>query len=575
MEHTNPTGLDTAQPKSAVWFWPLVIALTAAGALLRASYHSGRSFLGDEIGTLRLVEAPYSELLSSFRTWLSMNYFLAAEKLIVEWFGDGYWVLAALPLAAGVATIPLAAVLGRHFLGLGPGVACALLVAVHPELVDRSVEIRSYSLLVFLTLACLILFERWLVHPSWPRGILYALSTGLLLLSHPNGAYPTAAVLAISCFHAWSARRAGMPLSDVLRRIRTLWSPTAITLLLIFLAYVPILPEMREVGAGFRAPPPTSIGYLADSWAMLFGAGLWSWATLGLFLLGCWRALRTGASYRRLLVVLAAGPILMSLQGMAHYPSAMTRFLLYSVPLVVLLSVAGVDELLARFRSPRDAPDETVGGRQRSAALAVGCLLLGLSWSPDLVRLFAEQDEYPWRDLRSMVADLSGEVRIAGLHYADSLHMDPRPEGYDYSLGRVTNLRVQEDDGAAPPTSVLVARNLEFSCDGAGRAGLIGYVVIHAASARAVVKRVHDCLLDTVRGTWPVTADHVAVYDALVRLKRRLGSTNDAIRLVELREASLRLDPTFLERPPRIRAHEAKKVSERWRRVTERRSRGD
>lgn len=538
------------------------------GALLRAAYQAGRSFVGDEIGTLRLIEEPYLELLSSFRTWLTMNYFLAAEKFIVDLFGDSYWGLVALPLVAGVATIPLAALLARRFLGPAPALACGVLLAIHPELVEYSVQIRSYSLFICLTLVSLLAFERWLDGPSWRRGALFATATGALLLSHPNGAYPTAGVLALILIRAWTRRRAGEALFATLRGSASILLPSAVTLAAIFVAYLPILPEMQQVGWIFRSTPPTSLAYLADSWAILFGSGFWSWPTLFLFTLGAWNALRRELPDRRLLLVVIAGPTLMSLQGMAIYPWAMTRYLIYSLPLLILFVVAGMGEL-ARFPTDGTGKGQHLPPRRLHRVLALGCLVLAASWSPRLLEAFEQKSNYPWRDLKATLADLPGPVRVVGLNFIDALHMDPRPEGHPLTVKRLGQLRPKS--GASPaPTTVLVGRAIDFSCAGAARAGRIGYVVLEEApSERAVTQQAYDCLLGTVQDEWPVAAEYFDVYESLFRLHRRLGMDGDVQRYVELREASRMLQQAQIERPPRILKHQATGVSKRWIRIDE------
>lgn len=550
------------------WFWAAVAAITTGGALLRIAYQSGRSFSGDEIGTLRLLDEPYLHLLSTFRTWLSMNFFLAAEKFIVEVLGSREWTLVALPLAAGIATIPLAALLGRRLYGPLPGLASTALVAIHPELVQRSVQIRSYSLLVFLTLLCVLAFERWLASPSCRRGSAFAIATTALILSHPNGAYPIAALLLFAVGRvAREGLRGAQPL-QALRASSSILLPTAAALALVALAYWPIYPEMRDVGRRFRSTPPTSIDYLAESWPTWFGSGVWSWPTLALCLLGCWRLLESRNRSRYLLLVIAIGPIMMSLQGLDHYPWAMTRFLLYTLPILLMLAVVGLDwsiETSNRFRSPKGRVGPL---RPQAMALAIGCLLLALTWMPGLASAFSHKTEYPWRNLRALVSELEGPTRVIGLHFIDNLQMDVRPEGYGYATSRVFQLRPTRTPEPAANT-VLVARDIELDCVGARRLGKIGYVILRENSEQETFRRAHQCLLETVRGEWQTAAQYVDLYDTLLIMERRLGMDENSSRYIELREVSRSFDRRYLEHPPRMREERARRVSDRWRQTTE------
>src|ERR1051325_1151945 len=48
--------------------------------ILLVALQHGRVFLGDEIGTLRHLKETPTYILTHFRTWLTMNYFILFEK---------------------------------------------------------------------------------------------------------------------------------------------------------------------------------------------------------------------------------------------------------------------------------------------------------------------------------------------------------------------------------------------------------------------------------------------------------------------------------------------------------------
>src|SRR5437763_80804 len=58
-----------------------------------------RVFVGDEVGTLKLLHWRSSALLSQFDRHLTMNYFILAEKYLARLFGAPDWRLSLLPLA--------------------------------------------------------------------------------------------------------------------------------------------------------------------------------------------------------------------------------------------------------------------------------------------------------------------------------------------------------------------------------------------------------------------------------------------------------------------------------------------
>jgi hypothetical protein len=84
--------------------------------LLVALQH-GRVFLGDEIGTLRYLKQTPTYILTHFRPWLTMNYFILFEKGVASLCGATDWRLTLLPIAAAIAVIPLTASLALKLTG--------------------------------------------------------------------------------------------------------------------------------------------------------------------------------------------------------------------------------------------------------------------------------------------------------------------------------------------------------------------------------------------------------------------------------------------------------------------------
>lgn len=156
------------------WIWLAVITLL--GMAIRIVYQIDRPFIADEIGTLKHIEMGYGYLLTHHETWLTMNFFLMAEKFLADLFGPTPAALTALPLLFGVAAIPLAALVARRFMEPAPCLAAALLTALNPYLIAQSLNIRSYSMLVTLSLAAILLFLHWQENPDWRSGARFALA---------------------------------------------------------------------------------------------------------------------------------------------------------------------------------------------------------------------------------------------------------------------------------------------------------------------------------------------------------------------------------------------------------------
>lgn len=102
--------------KNAKWY---LLGIAIIGALIRIALCYDKPFLGDEVGTLIYIKKDIPFLLSHFATWLTMNYFLVAEKLVSGLLGENALGLELIPLSAGIMTIPL--YLPAHSTDVGPG----------------------------------------------------------------------------------------------------------------------------------------------------------------------------------------------------------------------------------------------------------------------------------------------------------------------------------------------------------------------------------------------------------------------------------------------------------------------
>lgn len=347
----------------------LLILVTLAGAALRLAYQFDREFRGDEVGTLIHMDRPLFDLLTHSGTWLTMNYFIAAEKLIGWLFGRGPLALGMLSLAAGVALIPLTAHLARRITSARASLIAAALVAANPFLVDYSCRIRAYSLLAGLSVALLISYLSWRDRPTTSRGVAVAVVTTLLLLSHPGGLYPVVFLgLSVLAGATWEDRRLRTA------RLRTLVMPILGAACLVALAYAGLFRPLLEEGRQWHITPPSSFEYFPYLLSGYFGEG-----ALGLLfgvplLLGVWVALRTREG-GWLVAFLLVPSLLMSAQGLAHRPWAYQRLLIFLLPALLLVVALGIDLLGFRRRLP--------------ALLIMGGLLA--CWAPGLQTLFSNK----------------------------------------------------------------------------------------------------------------------------------------------------------------------------------------
>jgi hypothetical protein len=354
-------------------------------ALLIALQH-GRVFVGDEIGTLRYLKYSPTHILTHFGTWLSMNYFILVEKGVAWLCGKADWRLTLLPMAAAIAIIPLTASLALKFTGsTRTALIAASLAAFNPYLLSWGPAIRAYSLLVAFSLLAINEFFNWYRQRDWWSGARCAAVVLLLLLAHLNGVYTVAFLILLLAAEGVSA---GFPGGRrFLWESRTLWIPLAGAAVLVGAAYWRLLPDMAKVNREWGTDtPPTSMGYLPQVFTTYLGVGYAVWLSVPLLLAGCWSAAREKRALLLLCAAIVLPPILMSLQGVSVNTSASARYLIFSLPLLLILMAEGIDWFARHVRIPR------------AASVAAWSLtgLIVVCWTPYIRVQFVGKKQWPY-----------------------------------------------------------------------------------------------------------------------------------------------------------------------------------
>lgn len=318
-----------------------VLALTAAGGVLRFAALDAQSFWLDELVTVSLLDRDFGAMLREIRATEATPYLY----YVLAWpwsrlTGLGEIGLRSLSAAAGTATIPVAYGAGAALATRRVGVFAAALVAVHPLLVWYGQEARSYSLLVLLG-ACSVLFlGRALRAPSRRDLLGWALASSLALATHYF------AVFVVGAGAAWLLAR---------YRPRPDAALAALVPGLVLFAHVPLLLDQRGNGeavtgtslasrtaGGFKAVvvgysfPLEVVGTLLAAALVLVGLALAATRTAGRIRQG---VLVAGALAAAAIVV----PVVLALAG-ADYLSARN---------LVLAVVPGAICLAAGYASSR------------------------------------------------------------------------------------------------------------------------------------------------------------------------------------------------------------------------------
>jgi mannosyltransferase len=182
VDDADRTDEDDGGPRPARWWAPAVAAVVALGVALRVQ--SPSALWLDEAISVSISSLPLGEIGDALRRDGSPPLY---PLLLWGWerlVGDGPTEARLLSGLFGVAALPVAAVAGRRLAGRAGSVAALLLFATSPFAVYYSSEARMYSLVVLLVLCGFVVLDGYLRRPGAARGVLIAVITAALALTH-------------------------------------------------------------------------------------------------------------------------------------------------------------------------------------------------------------------------------------------------------------------------------------------------------------------------------------------------------------------------------------------------------
>lgn len=382
----------------------ILLFFTVVAAMIRIAYQYDREFFGDEIGTIIHMGKSISYLLSHFELWLTMNYFILIEKFIGALFGIHPFTLGFLPLLAGISLIPLTAILSLRFTTSKVSLIAAGLVAFNPCLIMFSGIIRSYSLLAALSIVTLILFFRWFDQRTRKNGFMVALACILLTMMHPYGVYTIIyiVVLIVRDLMFYSDK------DQFTNTRKTLLEPLFISAIVIIGAYIGIIPEMLSDGRNWHATPPTSMTYIPELLSGYFSKGYAVWVSILLFFAGIVSAWKNQKPLLLLLPYIFLPILFLSLQGFSHYPWAYGRFLIFCLPIMIVVMSDGIMFCSRGLTSKM---------RKLFIPVLIGILLA--TWIPNLVDHFEEKITQSHSALKKAAAFIKNEYRDGDMIICD------------------------------------------------------------------------------------------------------------------------------------------------------------
>jgi hypothetical protein len=503
---------------------------------LLAALQYRRVFLGDEIGTLRCLKQSPTYILTHFGLWLSMNYFILVEKGVAWLCGAADWRLTLLPMAAAVAIIPLTASLALKLTGsTRTALIAASLAAFNPYLVMWGPAIRAYSLLVAFSLVAINEFFNWARRRDWWSGVRCAAAVLLLLLTHLSGVYTVAFLILLLVAEVISAGWSGG--RKFLWESRTLWVPLAGAAVIVAIAYWRLLPDIARINRVWGTEtPPTSMAYLPQVFTAYMGftfatyIGFIFTTYMGinyasclsalLLLAGCWSAAREKRALFLLCGAIILGPILMSLQGVSVRPLEYARYLIFSLPLLLILIAEGID-WFARHVWVRRA---TIVAWSLTA-LIVAC------WTPYIQWQFLVQKTYPYGRVAKFLHThmQKNDIIVAGWIIGFTLSQffdDPEdrivmPDSYVHKTANQLDARLKGRVFYVTGPAILNARTTSIR-----RFGQAEVAIYRGDTTRALLEEWREDLLHRTAGR--VYGPFQNDYQLLALLEERLPSGQSA-----------------------------------------------
>jgi mannosyltransferase len=179
-------------------FW-IVAGLTVLGAALRFATLGLQSYHHDEIVTAsRVLRVGFGHAMDavSFGESAPPLYY-AIAWVWTQVTGTGEWGLRSISALAGVATIPVAYLIGCELRDRRAGLMTAALVAVNPMLLWYSQEARAYSLLGLFCALSLLYCARALRRGRRRDFTAWGIASALALATHYFAVFPLLAEAAL------------------------------------------------------------------------------------------------------------------------------------------------------------------------------------------------------------------------------------------------------------------------------------------------------------------------------------------------------------------------------------------
>ena len=158
------------------------LTIIQIGIFIRLVRIPALTMWSDEYHTFEIVKIPLTQILTGQYNELNPPLYFGLLKIFLKIFGKSENVMRSFSLLCAIFSLFLLFLLSRELLkGFFPSIGALLLFTFHPMFIYYSTEIRSYSLLVLLSLISFYCLFKYRNNPKHPIGWVITMTLGLIL----------------------------------------------------------------------------------------------------------------------------------------------------------------------------------------------------------------------------------------------------------------------------------------------------------------------------------------------------------------------------------------------------------
>jgi len=183
--HRYKYFLESLNKKGILSHRFIVITLIFTGVTIRLFFYikNPALWLDEATLSLNIINRDYTDLLKPLDTLqIAPIGFLLIEKFLTNIFGTSEYILRLFPFLAGISSIPLFYLLAKKLTNKHIAVIALTFFIFGRSLIYYSLEVKQYSLDVFVFIVCLLVFQpKEKFNQSYITSTIYGLSGAIII----------------------------------------------------------------------------------------------------------------------------------------------------------------------------------------------------------------------------------------------------------------------------------------------------------------------------------------------------------------------------------------------------------